>query len=331
MRKKLDAFLAENNIANEDVTTLPLSGGERIYFRVIDNQSTYIAAYSEDIIENKTFFSFTKTLFSLELPVPELLAISLDNTMYLQQDLGKTCLLDKLMIDRYSESVYKLYEKSIEQLAKLNIVAHQKIDYTMCLASKQFDAKAALYDLHYCQKYYVDAMQIKYDSAFLEKEFLQLSAEIGNIVPHYFMYRDFQGRNIMVQDNQIYFIDYQGGMRGPLGYDVASLLWQAKAQLPADWKVKLLHHYIVVANQYLPKKINEQLFIANYYKILLMRLLQVLGAYGRRGLLEGKTHFIASIPNGINNIQDWMKIVDISHQYPTIHQLLINIVATKKI
>jgi aminoglycoside/choline kinase family phosphotransferase len=331
MSKELENFLLENNIETNTITPLPLSGGDRSYYRILHNQQSIIATVSNDIAENKTFFSFTKTFTDLHLPVPKLLAISQNYKMYLQQDLGNTTLLDAIITNGYTEQNFELYRKCIAQLAKLNIKADSVIDYNLCLVNKSFDNKAALFDLHYCQKYYVDAMQIKYDLEALEKEFLQLSIEIGNISPSYFMYRDCQGRNIMVADNQIFFIDYQGGMRGPLGYDVASLLWQAKAQLPADWKVKLLHHFIEEANYYLPEKLNTNLFITNYYKIVLMRLLQVLGAYGRRGLLEGKAHFINSIPQGIQNIQDWMQIVDISQQYPTIHQLLISIVATKKI
>jgi aminoglycoside/choline kinase family phosphotransferase len=330
MREQLNQFLLENNIEPTDIEVLPLSGGDRIYFRVKNNGATCIATYSEDVRENRTFFSFSKALANLGIPVPQLIAIHTDATMYVQQDLGNECLLDCIEARGFTDENFELYKKCIEQLAKLNIEADKKIDYSLCLVNQQFDHKAALYDLHYCQKYFVDAMQIKYDNTLLQQEFKQLSTEIGNISPSYFMYRDCQGRNIMVQDNEIYFIDYQGGMRGPLGYDVASLLWQAKAQLPAVWKQALLKIYLKEANRYLPNDLDETLFIQNYYKIVLMRLLQVLGAYGRRGLLEGKAHFLSSIPQGINNLQQWMLLIDISTTYPTIYTLLNSMIATKQ-
>jgi aminoglycoside/choline kinase family phosphotransferase len=323
----LTAFLHQQNIAYLSIEPLALSGGDRQYYRVHCNNQNYIATISEDIKENKTFFSFTHSFAKLGLPVPLLIAISHDQNIYLQQDLGKNCLLDKILTDGLTEENLQLYQQAIEHLATINIQGHAVIDYTLCLVNEQFDAKAALFDLQYCMQYFVSHTSIAFDASALEKDFIALSNVIGGIQPVYFMYRDCQGRNIMVQDDQIFFIDYQGGMRGPLGYDVASLLWQAKAQLPADWKQSLLQLYMQSANKLLPTPINEKLFTKQYYLIVLMRLLQVLGAYGRRGLQEGKAHFIDSIPQGIANLKEWQQLMDISKTYPALHQLMNDIIA----
>jgi aminoglycoside/choline kinase family phosphotransferase len=163
--------------------------------------------------------------------------------------------------------------------------------------------------------------KIVFDAKKLQAEFEILSTQIGAIQPVHFMYRDFQGRNIMVHQEQVFFIDYQGGMHGPLQYDLASLLWQAKAQLPQDWKEDLMHIYLQSVQVLLPN-LDITAFKTNYENIVLMRLLQVLGAYGRRGLLEGKAHFISSIPQGIANIKTWQTQNNIAHTLPTLWQVL---------
>jgi aminoglycoside/choline kinase family phosphotransferase len=329
MLEAIQQFIVDTGINYTSITPLALSGGDRQYYRVTTPTETIIATYSLDVKENNTFFSFTKTMADAGLQVPQLLATSKDATMYLQQDLGTTCLLDAIEKDGYTTTNFALYKTAVTQLAKLNITCADKIDYDLCLVNKQFDAKAALFDLNYCYNYFVQPLGIAIDVNTLQQEFDTLSQEIGAISPTYFMYRDCQGRNIMVQGNQLFFIDYQGGMKGPLGYDLASLLWQAKAKLPQTWKQELLQLYIQSANQYLPEPIHVNGFSTNYYKIVLMRLLQVLGAYGRRGLLEKKQHFITSIPFGIDNLQEWITLYDLQQQYPTIYTLIQQIISIK--
>jgi aminoglycoside/choline kinase family phosphotransferase len=327
--KEIIEFLHQYSIDYSRIEPLPLSGGDRKYYRIYLQNSTQILTTSEDVKENITFFSFTNTLQKAGIAVPQLGAICADNKIYIQQDLGGVCLLDKVLQEGYTASNFELYKTVVHQLAKINVSCAHTIDYNLCLASKKFDTSAVLFDLNYCLAYFIKPMQIIVDEPLLAKEFDALSTEIGNITPHYFMYRDCQGRNIMIHQNIPYFIDYQGGMQGPLGYDLASLLWQAKAQLPLDWKQKLTKQYITALNELLPTKLDVAQFDAMYNKIILMRLLQVLGAYGRRGLLEKKQHFLDSIPAAIENIKHWMQLASIQYQSPALHVMLLQIIEQK--
>jgi aminoglycoside/choline kinase family phosphotransferase len=329
MLAAITQFIADNGIAYTSITPLPQSGGDRLYYRIVTDTATLIATYSNDVKENKTFFSFSASMLLANINVPKIIAISTDEKMYLQQDLGTTCLLDVIEQQGHTEANFALYKTVVKQLAQLNIRCANIIDYNLCLVNKQFDAKAALFDLNYCMQYFVQPLQIEVDEIQLLTEFIQLSNEIGNISPTYFMYRDCQGRNIMVQKDQVFFIDYQGGMQGPLGYDLGSLLWQAKANLPSAWKLQLLDIYINEANKLLPQPLDAAAFTTSYYKIVLMRLLQVLGAYGRRGLIEKKPHFISSIPFAIDNLQYWITCYNLQAEYPTIYNLLLQIIAIK--
>jgi aminoglycoside/choline kinase family phosphotransferase len=257
------------------------------------------------------------------IPVPKILAKSDDLTAYLQTYNGPKSLLDKVIEIGHEADVFIIYKEVLRKLASMQILP--EIDYTRCIASQRFDDNAALYDLNYVMQYYVTYYTIPYDDG-LEREFETLAKEVGNIKPQYFMYRDFQGRNILVNDNnEITFIDFQGGMLGPLQYDVVSLLWQAKAALPADWKEDLLIYYMRQVQMLLPEFQVKQ-FQEDYYKIVIMRLLQVLGAYGRRGLLEGKQHFIDSIPYAIENLKSCLSYCTYLDRYPYLLQLIKNII-----
>jgi aminoglycoside/choline kinase family phosphotransferase len=326
----LHTFLAEHHIAVKEIQPVAQSGGDRQYFIITSQDATkYIATISNNTIENDAFFYFTEIFQSIEATVPKIIAVSDDKQMYVQTYGGAHNLLEVVLQEGYTPEVFNLYKKALAQLAKLQLLSHNKIDYFKCVASHKFDAQAVLFDLNYCLKYYVDAKNIRYDSSALQIEFASLSELIGAMPNTNFMYRDFQGRNIMVNDKRnLLFIDYQGGMQGPLQYDVASLLWQAKAQLPVDWKEDLLLYYFNCAQLITGNQLNKEKFISDYYLILLTRLLQVLGAYGRRGLVEGKKHFIESIPSAITNLQTWMNYKDIAATHPQIHQLLHQITST---
>jgi aminoglycoside/choline kinase family phosphotransferase len=321
MLENLKQLLIANNIAINNIEPIVAGGGDRQYFRITDATKTYIGTVSTNAIENKTFFSFTNTLKKEQVLVPEIICKNTAGTIYVQQDLGNTCLLDAILQDGYTPENFNYYRAAVKQLAKVQIIAGKNIDYDLCLADKKFDKTAALKDLNYFITYYATPKNIEFDVQKLNAEFDTLSTQIGAIQPIHFMYRDFQGRNIMVHQEQVFFIDYQGGMQGPLQYDLASLLWQAKAQLPQDWKEDLIHIYLQSVQVLLPN-VDVHLFKTNYESIVLMRLLQVLGAYGRRGLLEGKAHFISSIPQGIANIKTWQAHNNIAHNMPELWHVL---------
>ncbi len=328
-QEALNNLLQSANIQLLQCTAIPASGGDRQYYRLQTSHGNLIATYSSNMPETQSFLAFSKVFQALQLPVPHIIAVNEAQDWYIQSDVGSECLLDIVLQEGLSDNVKNLYKQAVKALPKFQILAHPMVNYDWCLASKQFDATAALYDLNYYATYYLQQLQISYNADALQREFLAISESIGAIEPQFFMYRDLQGRNILVHDGQLAFIDYQGGMQGPLQYDVASLLWQAKAQLPQAFRQELLELYFTEANVLCSNALDKVLFFTNYYNIVLMRLLQVLGAYGRRGLQEGKQHFISSIPAALQNIREWMQLQDISQVYPTLHNTLLQIIKPK--
>ena len=177
--------------------------------------------------------------------------------------------------------------------------ATKGLDYeNWCLTSSEFGKQAILSDLLYFKYYFLDTLQLPYDKEKLIADFEIFSAELGNTEYKYFMFRDFQSRNIMIENEEVHFIDYQGGMKGAMQYDVASMLWQAKAELNEAWKHGLLEYYMDCVEAELGTTFNKKEFIQQYHGYVLIRLMQVLGAYGFRGLFERKAHFLVSIPIG---------------------------------
>ncbi|MFM2387250.1 MAG: hypothetical protein RL660_2007 [Bacteroidota bacterium] len=316
----IKALCASANLVCKTIEWLPQSGGDRLYARVQTDRDAFIATLSDNISENNTFLQWAQTLSSLHISVPNIIAVNEHKTAYLQQDLGTICLLDFVLKGGFTEQAFAYYKKVLAQLVQIQILGHQKIDYSLCLAAKRFDYKAALFDLNYFLQYYVSTTSIVYNEKLLQAEFEQLAKNIDNISPQGFMYRDLQGRNIMVQDADVFFIDFQGGMQGPPQYDVASLLYQAKANLPNQWREDLLRYYI---NEYCKlSTIDTAKFEKDYYNIVLMRLLQVLGAYGRRGIIEGKQHFLASIPFGIANVKEYASQQQLQNRMPLLAEII---------
>jgi len=239
------------------------------------------------------------------------LAVTADKSLYIQQDFGSTSLLDELEQKGYTDEVYGLYRQSLEQLALLQLKGHEGLDYKKCLTNASFGKEAIMADLLYFKYYFLDALRRPYDKQKLIKDFEALSNYLAHTEYKFFMFRDFQSRNIMVDaNNEVHFIDYQGGMKGAPQYDVASLLWQAKANLSDDWKQRLLEDYIHAFERIIEQPVDKDIFRSQYNGYVLIRLLQVLGAYGFRGLFERKAHFLTSIPLALQNLQ-WF----ITHQH----------------
>lgn len=287
----------------DSIEKIPQSGSDRVYFRVIDGSKNFIATYNLNVKENQTFIYFSNHFKSLEIAVPQVLYANEEQTAYLQEDVGNESLLERLEKIGHTDELFSLFEKSLKQLAKMQIVGNKNLDYNQCLTAKEFGKQAILSDLLYFKYYFLDTLQKPYDKQQLLDDFETLSTYLSNTEHKYFMFRDFQSRNIMLKNDEVNFIDFQGGMKGALQYDVASLLWQAKAQLSEDWKDKLLYFYINEINGLLPKPVDENTFTSQYNGYVLIRLLQVLGAYGFRGLFERKAHFLSSIPLALNNLK----------------------------
>lgn len=285
------------------IEKLPQSGSDRIYFRIYAGMDSFIATYNLNKKETQTFIYFSKHFKNAGLPVPRILGVNEDDTLYIQEDLGRDSLLNKLEQNGHGDYAYGLFQKSLSALAKMQILGDKGLDYDWSLTAKEFGKQAILSDLLYFKYYFLDTLQLSYDKQAMLDDFEALSTYLTHTEYKYFMFRDFQSRNIIVKNDEVNFIDYQGGMKGALQYDVASLLWQAKAELSEKWKDDLLDYYMDQIDQLLEQPVDRVTFVSQYYGYVLIRLLQVMGAYGFRGLFERKAHFLASIPLALRNLK----------------------------
>lgn len=305
------------------IDKLPQSGSDRIYFRLHTNDKTFIATYNNNIAENNTFINFSNHFKQANVPVPQIIAVNNTATIYIQEDFGDTSLLQVLEKEGHTDHVFSLFRKSLSALAHMQIVGDKGLQYDWCITSKEFGKRAILTDLLYFKYYFLDTLKIPYDKEKLIDDFEALATYLSHVDHKYFMFRDFQSRNIMIQNDEVKFIDYQGGMKGALQYDVASLLWQAKADLDDEWKTKLLYYYLDCVDALLKKPVDRARFESQYNGYVLIRLLQVLGAYGFRGLFERKAHFLTSIPLALRNLKWFIQNKTFGITLPEFERLLL--------
>ena len=297
-------FATFSKAAITSIDKLPQAGSERHYFRLHTSEGNFIATYGANIKENETFIYFSLLFAAKQLSTAKIFCVNDDKSIYIQEDFGNISLLDKLEQHGYTDEVYSLYKQSLQQLAALQVKGHEGLDYKKCLTNSSFGKEAIMADLLYFKYYFLDALRKPYDKQKLIKDFEALSNYLSHTEYKYFMFRDFQSRNIMVDNNdKVHFIDYQGGMKGAPQYDAASLLWQAKANLSDDWKQRLLEDYMETFEKMIEQPIDKEVFRSQYNGYVLIRLLQVLGAYGFRGLFERKAHFLTSIPLALQNLK----------------------------
>lgn len=286
------------------VEPLPVSGSARRYYRVFTGDRTYVGVYHENLRENRLFVDFTRHFEKARLHVPHVYCVSEDGFCYLQDDLGPDMLLDVVERERegefLSEHTMELYRKALSELLKFQLVGGKGLDYSECLPRPVFDERCIRWDLNYFKYCFLKLAGVEADEDRLEDDFDRLTAKLVMAGTGGFMFRDFQSRNIMVVDNEVYFIDYQGGRQGALHYDVASLLYDAIVKIPESQKEELLNFYIRQLAACEPEYAEK--FREMYYHFVLVRLLQAMGAFGLRGLHEGKTHFIDSIVPGLQGI-----------------------------
>ncbi|HXB07952.1 MAG TPA: RNase adapter RapZ [Puia sp.] len=315
-------FAAFSHAPITGLEKIPQSGSNRMYFRILTANGSYIATHNENVRENKTFVHYARHFRANGAPVPEIYAINESYTIYLQEDFGDVSLLKELEDQGHNDRVYSFFRKSLDQLARLQILGDSGLDYSWAITSREFGKQAILSDLLYFKYYFLDTLEIPYDKEKLIDDFEALSSYLTHVDHKYFMFRDFQSRNIMLDAGDVHFIDFQGGMKGALQYDVASLLWQAKAELPDDWKDGLLEYYMDCVEQLLDTQIDRSRFISQYNGYVMIRLLQVLGAYGFRGLFERKAHFLISIPLALRNFKWFLSHKQVGIGLPEFERLL---------
>jgi len=321
-------FASYSDATITSIDKLPQAGSERNYYRLHTNAGKFIATHGANVQENESFIYFSKHFYKKMLATPEIFCISDDKTIYLQEDFGNVSLLNKLEEHGYTEYVYSLFQKSLQQLALLQVKGHEELDYTKCLTNASFGKEAIMADLLYFKYYFLDALRRPYDKQKLIKDFEALSNYLSHTEYKFFMFRDFQSRNIMVNSpseglaETVHFIDYQGGMKGAPQYDVASLLWQARANLPDEWKQSLLEDYINTFEKIVDEPVDRDVFRSQYNGYVLIRLLQVLGAYGFRGLFERKAQFLTSIPQALKNLKWFVNNQNLGISVPEFRKVL---------
>jgi aminoglycoside/choline kinase family phosphotransferase len=311
----------------DSVDPLPPSGSPRLYFRLSGNGQTAIGTYNPDQKENAAFLGFSQHFKAKGLPVPQILGVQSQTGVYLQEDLGTTALYDLLPGSEgaFSEDLVALYERSLEHLGTLQIEGGKGLDYSLCYPRAAFDKQSMLWDFNTFKYYFLRLSGLHFDEQALEEEIHQFMDYLLTADTTHFIFRDFQSRNIMVKDGQPWFIDYQGGRKGALQYDLASLLYQAKANLPDTLRTHLLEHYLNHIEKY--KQVDRPAFTGYFYAYVLMRTIQVLGTYGYRGIYERKAHFLKSIPFALQNIKSLFVNNRISLFLPTLQDTLMRLAA----
>ncbi|MCU0370253.1 MAG: phosphotransferase [Bacteroidales bacterium] len=301
----------------ETIRAIPPSGSDRRYFHMEYKNKSAVGAWNPVKEENTAFLHFTKHFYENGCPVAAIYASDTEHDVYLVEDLGNTTLFSLLEAKDAGvlspTELERYYRESLKHLVRFQVVAGKTLDYNICYPYAAFDNRSMKWDLNYF-KYYFLKLHVPFHEGRLENDFETLVGLLNQADHGFFMYRDFQSRNIMIKDGSLYFIDYQGGRRGPLQYDVASLLFQVKAELPYNLREKLLDYYISELSSIIP--VDRGAFKKYYYGFVLIRLLQVLGAYGFRGLIEKKPHFLASIPFALKNLRWWLDQADIGISMP---------------
>jgi aminoglycoside/choline kinase family phosphotransferase len=315
-----------------EFTPLPPSGSYREYYRLKGTEKCAIAVYNTEKKENRAFIEFTKHFAKMGLPVPKIYGDDLEKNIYLLEDLGDTTLFSYLSEMRgeeeFTEKTIHIYKKVIDMLPRFQIEAGRDLNYNICYPRAQFDKQSMMWDLNYFKYYFLKLGKIPFDEQALEADFHTFADYLLEAECSYFLYRDFQSRNIMIKDNEPFFIDYQGGRRGALQYDLASLLFDAKADLPHKVRADLLQHYISIVKKY--AEIEETEFIQMFFGYVLIRILQALGAYGFRGFYEKKEHFLKSIPYAIDNLSWLLNTVSFPIKIPSLIEALQGVINSKE-
>ncbi len=316
-----------------NLQALPPSGSDRNYFRISSANHSAIGAYNANRKENETFIYFSNHFLSKNIPVPKIYAQDLDKHIYLMEDLGNTTLLQyaqKVRINEdFPDELLSIYKKAIEQLVAIQIQGHEGLDYSQCYTKQSFDKQSILWDLNYFKYYFLKLAKIPFDEQALEDDFHRFANYLLEAESNYFLFRDFQARNVMLKDDKVYFIDYQGGRKGALQYDLAALLYQAKANIPHAVREKLLEYYLDVLTQHID--IERDSFKKHYYAYVLIRSIQVLGAYGFRGFFERKAHFLSSIPYAINNLKWLLETLHLPIELPALWTALEQLTESEKL
>ncbi|MFZ1919210.1 MAG: RNase adapter RapZ [Terriglobales bacterium] len=310
-----------------------LSGSGRKIMRLSAGESRAIGILYDVREENVAFLEFSRHFHRHGLPVPEIYGEDLSHGAYLEQDLGDTTLFEFLSKNRtgaeIAAPVLEAYQKVVAILPRFQVEGGRNLNYKVCYPRASFDRQSIAWDLNYFKYYFLRLAAIPFNEQALEDDFSRLTKFLLSAARDYFLYRDFQSRNIMLPGGNPYFLDYQGGRKGALQYDIASLLYDAKADLPPHIRQQLLDRYLDSLANFIP--LDRAEFMRYYYAYVYVRILQALGAYGFRGFYERKTHFLQSVPYALRNIRWLLHNVELPIALPTLTEAFRNMVASEKL
>lgn len=318
--------LFENITGSEPETIVQLSGSgsNRRYCRLAAGGHTYIGVAGTDVKENEAFITLSGHFRTKGIPVPEVLSVSPDGMCYIQEDLG-----DELLADRVAKAhktggieeggdLDELLCKTMSLLPKIQMEGAGGLDFSVCYPQPSFDRRMVMFDLNYFKYCFLKPSGVEFNEVLLQDDFERFADDLLKEESDTFLYRDFNARNVMIKDGQPYFIDFQGGRRGPVYYDVASFVWQARARYPQWLKEKMVGSYIEALTAYV--QVDRQEFESRLRLFRLFRSLQVLGAYGFRGLVENKAQFVVCIPQAISDLKELL--AELPEDYPYLREVL---------
>ena len=310
-----------------------LGGSGRKLMRLASEKASAIGVLYDVREENVAFLEFSRHFRRHGLPVPEIYAEDLDQGAYLEEDLGDTTLFEFLSKNRAGEKTssdtLKAYRKVVGFLPRFQVVAGRDLNYKVCYPRASFDRQSIAWDLNYFKYYFLRLAGVPFNEQLLEDDFKRLTKFLLSADVDYFLYRDFQSRNIMLLDSQPYFVDYQGGRKGALQYDIASLLYDAKADLPPELRQELLDHYLNQLAEFID--LDRGRFMRHYYAYVYVRIMQALGAYGFRGLYERKAHFLQSVPYALKNLCWLLDNVELPVALPTLMNAFASMIVSEKL
>src|SRR6516225_1483187 len=310
-----------------------LGGSGRRIIRLVGESASAIGILYSVREENVAFVEFSRHFRRHGLPVPEIYAEDLNQGAYLEEDLGDTTLFEFLSKNRTGDAiapeVIEAYRRVVAILPRFQVEAGRDLDYSVCYPRGSFDRQSISWDLNYFKYYFLRLAAIPFNEQSLEDDFGRLTDFLLEAPGDYFLYRDFQSRNVMLRGGRPYFVDYQGGRRGALQYDIASLVFDAKADLPADLRQQLLDAYLDALGGYM--SIDRDAFQRYYYAFVYVRIMQALGAYGFRGFYERKAHFLQSVPYALKNLRWLLHNVKLPIELPTLMDAFRSMLASEKL
>ena len=310
-----------------------LGGSGRKIIRLANDQVSAVGVLYDVREENIAFLDFSRHFRKHGLPVPEIFAEDLSHGAYLEEDLGDTTLFEFLSKNRagcnIAPQAIEAYRAVVDVLPRFQIEAGRDLNYKVCYPRAVFDEQSIAWDLNYFKYYFLKLAGIPFNEQLLEDDFARLTKFLLTADLNYFLYRDFQSRNVMMRNGQPFFLDYQGGRKGALHYDIASLLYDAKADLPPELRQELLDRYIARLSDFI--EVKREAFMRHYYAYVYVRIMQALGAYGFRGFYERKAHFLQSVPYALKNMRWLLQNIELPIALPALMDAFASMVASEKL